>query len=169
MTITKEYINKKYGNANLKRMEEAHSDDMLEHLNDWNSKVFQEVKDQLPIGLENKICVYWFQHFFNRDEKQINKNFTPSIYISDNPDFFNTKDEVDSFNCNWLDIPFPNAKSIQLLGDSDNRIDLVDDAYNWYELFIIINDLMWKYGRLLDIGISSIECAENKICVNWSS
>ena len=29
MTITKEYINKKYGNANLKRMEEAHSDDML--------------------------------------------------------------------------------------------------------------------------------------------
>ena len=159
MTITKEYINKKYGNANLKRMEEAHSDDMLEHLNDWNSKVFQEVKDQLPIGLENKICVSWFQHFFNRDEKQINKNFTPSIFIEGK--------QVDSFNCNWLDVPFPNAKSIEL--SKDNRIDLVDDAYNWYELFIIINDLMWKYGRLLDIGITSIECAENKICVNWSS
>ena len=159
MTITKEYINKKYGNANLKRMEEAHSDDMLEHLNDANSRVFQEVKDQLPIGLENKICVYWFQHFFNRDEKQINKNFTPSIFIEGK--------QVDSFNCNWLDVPFPNAKSIEL--SKDNRIDLVDDAYNWHELFIIINDLMWKYGRLLDIGISSIECAENKICVNWSS
>ena len=159
MTITKEYINKKYGNANLKRMEEAHSDDMLEHLNDWNSKVFQEVKDQLPIGLENKICVSWFQHFFNRDEKQINKNFTPSIFIEGK--------QVDSFNCNWLDVPFPNAKSIEL--SKDNRIDLVDDAYNWYELFILMNDLMWKYGRLLDIGITSIECAENKICVNWSS
>ena len=159
MTITKEYINKKYGNAHLKRMEEAHSDDMLEHLNDWNSKVFQEVKDQLPIGLENKICVSWFQHFFNRDEKQINKNFTPSIFIEGK--------QVDSFNCNWLDVPFPNAKSIEL--SKDNRIDLVDDAYNWYELFILMNDLMWKYGRLLDIGITSIECAENKICVNWSS
>lgn len=159
MTITKEYINKKYGYTNLKRMEEAHSDDMLEHLNDWNSKVFQEVKDQLPIGLENKICVYWFQHFFNRDEKQINKNFTPSIFIEGK--------QVDSFNCNWLDVPFPNAKSIEL--SKDNRIDLVDDAYNWYELFILMNDLMWKYGRLLDIGITSIECAENKICVNWSS
>jgi len=159
MTITKEYINKKYGYTNLKRMEEAHSDDMLEHLNDWNSKVFQEVKDQLPIGLENKICVSWFQHFFNRDEKQINKNFTPSIFIEGK--------QVDSFNCNWLDVPFPNAKSIEL--SKDNRIDLVDDAYNWYELFILMNDLMWKYGRLLDIGITSIECAENKICVNWSS
>ena len=159
MTITKEYINKKYGNANLKRMEEAHSDDMLEHLNDANSRVFQEVKDQLPIGLENKICVSWFQHFFNRDEKQINKNFTPSIFIEGK--------QVDSFNCNWLDVPFPNAKSIEL--SKDNRIDLVDDAYNWYELFILMNDLMWKYGRLLDIGITSIECAENKICVNWSS
>ena len=159
MTITKEYINKKYGYTNLKRMEEAHSDDMLEHLNDANSRVFQEVKDQLPIGLENKICVYWFQHFFNRDEKQINKNFTPSIFIEGK--------QVDSFNCNWLDVPFPNAKSIEL--SKDNRIDLVDDAYNWYELFILMNDLMWKYGRLLDIGITSIECAENKICVNWSS
>jgi len=159
MTITKEYINKKYGYTNLKRMEEAHSDDMLEHLNDANSRVFQEIKDQLPIGLENKICVYWFQHFFNRDEKQINKNFTPSIFIEGK--------QVDSFNCNWLDVPFPNAKSIEL--SKDNRIDLVDDAYNWYELFILMNDLMWKYGRLLDIGITSIECAENKICVNWSS
>jgi hypothetical protein len=89
------------------------------------------------MGLEKKISLGWFMHFFSWM-----KIDTYSVDI-----------KGASFHGNWLDVPYPYADEITLW---DIKRDLPDPCYNWYELFLIINEMMWEGGRCLDIGITSV-------------
>ena len=97
----------------------------------------------------------WFQHFFSWDK-----------------DDFRVKIEGSKFEGDWLDVPFPDATEINLCGYNTRFLN--EPSYNWCELFIIINDLMFRQGRLFDIGITSINHKtasfdERIISVWWSS
>ena len=141
---TQEELWKKYGNywmrhysMNEKDFKEDYlSEDLLKDLNNANHKIFLENFDKIPMGLEKKIHLCWFQHCFSWNQ-------------IDNFHFSKL------FNGNWLEVPFPNAKSISNCGQITQELE--DPCYNWYELFIIMNDLCFKYGRLADFGITSIE------------
>lgn len=132
---------------------ENHCDNWLEHLDEANESVFEENKDLIPMGLEKKISLYFFQHFFNW--KDMDK-YSP-IY----------NQTANAFVGNWLDVPFPYADTIIL--DECATKSLKDDCYNWYELFLILDEMVWENGRVLDIGITSITFDSKIISVYTSS
>jgi len=144
--LTREHLVKKYGESWIMQLEEFHINytnedgDWLYHLNRANRDTFWENEKRIPKGLELKISLYWFQHFF-----------------PENKDSFS----VEGFTGDFLDVPF-NFENIDAIEIGEQSIDLPDSSYNWYELFILMNELMWRTGRVLDIGITSLEVEENK-------
>lgn len=157
--ITRAHLIEKYGRDVVEFIDESHCEDWLELRNKYDHQLFLENYQHIPMGLEKKISLGWFMHFFSwmhMDEYQV-------------------EIEDASFHGNWLDVPFPYAEKITLGGTPIER-DLPDPCYNWYELFLIINDIMWEQGRCLDIGITSL-CMpsmrdirkEKVIQVDWSS
>ena len=155
---TQEELWKKYGNNWMSRYgmsekdfkEDYLGEDLLKDLNNANHKIFLENFDKIPMGLEKKIHLCWFQHCFSWNKID---------------DFHFSK----LFNGNWLEVPFPNATSIECDG---METKLEDPCYNWYELFILMNDIMFRYGRLADCGITNIYMKKDKnkkISFDWGS
>jgi len=158
---TIEELSEKYGKELIEEINESHCDGWLELVNDYDHSFFVRNHQHIPMGLEKKISLGWFMHFFSWMH-------------------MDTFSACESFHGNWLDVPFPYADEITLW---DIKRDLPDPCYNWYELFIIIDEMMWEQGRCLDIGITSVELVrktigENEngypihkkiIEVNWSS
>ena len=161
--LSKKKLHEKYGevwleNYGIDNPNEVIDDEGLKILNDYDHEMLINNFDKIPMGLEKKIHLGWFQHFFSWD-----KIDTYSAEVQG------------GFRGNWLDVPFPYAKSIYVDGYQKFSTQLTDPTYNWYELFIIINDLMFQHGRLLDIGITSVQMKINEkdgtreIKVDWSS
>jgi len=154
---TREELKEKYGknwleNTNIENLDEYLSDEDLKLFNDFDHSMYVEYFDKIPMGLEKKVSLGWFMHFFKWDKTDF------QVCVGD-----------DTFRGNWLDVPFPNAKEINLCGEDTRK--LKDPCYNWYELFLIIDDLMWNQGRMFDIGITSIDydLKTEVISVWWSS
>jgi len=137
--ITREELVEKYGNDFVASMDKSHCVGWLEMRNDYDHKIFVENHHLIPMGLEKKISLGWFMHFFSWMKMD-----TYSVGI-----------EGASFHGNWLDVPYPYADEIVISYPVIKR-DLPDPCYNWYELFLIIDEMMWKGGRCLDIGITSV-------------
>jgi hypothetical protein len=135
---TREELIEKYGQDWIDMVDESTSDGWLKMFNDYKHSYYVENFDKIPMGLEKKVALGWFMHFFNWNDM----------------DAFQVSVDETSFHGNWLDVPFPNATEINLMGNDTRK--LKDPCYNWYELFIIIDDLMWNQGRVFDIGITSI-------------
>lgn len=151
--ITREHLIENYGTDLVESIDESHREDWLELMNHYDHRFFVENYQHIPMGLEKKISIGWFMHFFSWMQM----------------DAYSVEIEGASFHGNWLDVPFPYADEITLY-----RIkrDLPDPCYNWYELFVIINDMMWEQGRCLDIGITGVRMDNNQkrvIVVDWSS
>ena len=146
---TKEDILNRYDIMTMGLIEEG-SPDSLDILNNYNHSFYVKNFNKIPMGLEKKISLGFFQHFFNWDKMN---SF-----------------QVEPFRGNWLDVPFPYAKTICMHNHIiDSTLELKDDCYNWYELFLIMNDMMFRQGRLLDIGITSISFDNKIITLDWSS
>jgi hypothetical protein len=155
--ITREGLIEKYGEDLVESIDESHCENWLEVVNDFDHEMFVENYHLIPMGLEKKISLGWFMHFFSWMKMD-----TYSVGI-----------EGASFHGNWLDVPYPYADEIVLSYPVIKR-DLPDPCYNWYELFLIIDEMMWEGGRCLDIGITNIgiesNSSDNKvISVGWSS
>ena len=146
--FTREFLEDKYGSFRISYIDENHSKDWLESLNNSNKKIYTQNFEKIPMGLNKKVSLYFFQHFFNWDK---------------------TGFQVDNFHGNWLDVPFPNVTHMKYcLG----TIILPDLSYNWYELFIVMDDIMWDTGRVLDVGITSLKPSKDNdkvLEVDWSS
>ena len=108
--------------------------DWLKELSDANHKIFLENYTKMPKGLEKKIHLCWFQHCFNWD--------------NDSYHF------CDLFKGNWSEVPFPNATQINFIDDYAKEFS---NPPNWYEIFLGMNDLLFRFGRLVDFAISGIE------------
>ena len=141
--ITKETLTKKYGDFWFKCVDDNHSEGWINTINQYNQTMYIEEFDNIPMGLEKKISLHWFSHFFNWKKMD-----TYQVSVDGNS----------SFHGNWLDVPFPNSTHIKHCLDFDDRdiTTLKDTSYNWYELFIMMDELMWKSGRVLDIGITDV-------------
>jgi len=121
--------------------------DLLEILNKHNHEILLENYTKIPKGLENEIHLHWFQHCFNWD----------------NDDFH----FCDLFKGNWSEVPFPNVTSISFMSYISKEFDTPP---NWYEIFILMNDILFEYGRLVDFGITSIEYDSKDSTINfWCS
>ena len=55
----------------------------------------------------------------------------------------------------WFVVPFKGATGVTG-GYHIQHLTELETSPNWYELFIIMNDLIWKGGRLIDCAITSI-------------
>ena len=156
--ITREELIKKYGKNLVESIDESHCDGWLELRNNQNHRMFVEHYQHIPMGLEKKISLGWFMHFFSWMKMD-----TYSVDI-----------DGASFHGNWLDVPYPYADHIVVLGNHFiNDQELPDPCYNWYELFLIIDEMMWGGERCLDIGITSVgidhRYTGKAILVGWSS
>jgi hypothetical protein len=154
--FTREFLEEKYGSLVINYIDESHSKDWLDTINKYNEKFFTQNCEKVQLGLNKKVSLHFFQHFFNWDK---------------------TGFQVDNFHGNWLDVPFPNVTHIKHMLDRDDEgtISLPDLCYNWYELFILMDRIMWDSGRVLDIGISGltltndIKLGDNVLIVDVSS
>ena len=135
-------INLKYENQLIKELEEDGT----------NRRFYERIKGDnkfIPMGLEKKINIYWFQHFFYWDEL----------------DHFSFRG---NFYGDWLLVPFPSSKRITL-NDQCER-ELKQESYNWYELVQFINDMVIEGERFHDIGITGMEEWDGEtISIGWSS
>jgi len=159
--ITKESLINKYGSGWFSIVNENCSSGWIDLINNSNHQLYLEQVNILPLGLEKKISLHWFQHFFIHNDW---RRFKVSL-----PDGV-------SFHGNWLDVPFPNSTEIKLSFNyrGEDTITLNDPSYNWYELFIFIDELMWRQGRVLDIGITGLSLKDispsrKVIEIDWSS
>ena len=161
--LCKETLHEKYGkiwlaNYDISNPDEIVSDEDVKVLNDYDHRFLINNFDKIPMGLEKRIHLGWFMHFFTWD-----KIDTYSAEVQG------------GFRGDWLDVPYPNAKSIYVDGYRKFNTQLTEPCYNWNELFIIINDLMFQHGRVHDIGITGVETKWNseanceEIRVTWSS
>ena len=168
--VKKDDLRKTLGHSVLHRVESSSCEDWLDDVNRCNKNAYEKYKDKLATGIERKISLHWFRYFFNRDGYRVDMN-TPYV-------FYNKVSRVDRFN--WLEVPFPQADKIQI-GIETSEIygyhyeDLPEQSYNWYELFLKIDKLMWRQGRCIDIAITSLNSYLNKttgektIVIEWSS
>jgi len=168
--IKKDDLRKTLGNAVVNRVESSSCNDWLDDVNRCNKETYEKHKEKLAMGIERKISLHWFRLFFNKDGYKVDMN-TPRVFAS----------KVSRFNrFNWLDVPFPQADKIQI-GIEQSEIygyhyeDLPERSYNWYELFLLIDKLMWRQGRCIDIAITSLNSylnestGEKTIVIEWSS
>ncbi len=170
--IKKDYLRETFGGVYLNRIDNHHSKDWLDVVNSTNKDFYEKNKKKLSMGIERKISLHWFRYFFNRDSYRVDMN-TPYV-------FYNKVSRVDRFN--WLEVPFPQADKIQIGTDTSDEsgygyhyVDLPEQSYNWYELFLMMNNLMWRQGRVLDIAITSLNSyiskstGEKIIVIDWNS
>ena len=133
-------MNLKYENQLVREIEEDGT----------NQRFYTRIKEDnkfIPMGLEKKINIYWFQHFFYWDEVD--------------------RYSVSGFTGDWLNVPFPRSKKIYL--EDEIVRELKQDSYNWYELVQFINDMLIEQGRFNDIGITSVICDGKELnSQNWS-
>ena len=154
--ITRDNLITKYGKGLVNHLDKTHNNGWLDELNTYNHKYFLEIQKYIPEGLEKKIYLPWFGYLFSKATVGW------------------TEGDCSSFRGNWLDVPFPNADVLIFHGYREQVRDLPDDCYNWFELFVIMNDLMWKQGRIWDISINNVDVdiepdGKRIINVYWSS
>jgi len=164
---------------------------IVEEVKDANSWVYDDIKENnafIPVGLETKINIYWFQYFFKRKSRWDKERKEDEFFVKE-------------FSGDWLDVPYPHAKKIYIeslrnigevhqsdlnrwkrekrwfVKEDNNEVyvfekferELKDDFYNWYELVQYMNDLLIEDGRLVDLGLTNIECVEGEIRIGYST
>ncbi len=139
--FTREFLEDRYGSLVIDIIDESHTKDWIDIINNYNEEFFTQNFEKVPEGLNFKISLHFFQYFFNWDKKGY---------------------KVENFHGNWLDVPFPNVTHIKHFMDRDNR-DMITlpKMCNWYELFIFMDEIMWNSGRVLDIGITSLSLSKD--------
>jgi hypothetical protein len=156
LEITRDKLITEYGKGLVNHFDKTHDDGWLEELNTYNHEYFLEIQKYIPEGLEKKIYLPWFGCLFSGAAD----GWTEGYHSS--------------FRGNWLDVPFPNADVLILHGNHNLGFGLGEDRYNWFDLFVMMNDLMWMQGRLWDISITSVDLniksdGKKIIYVGWSS
>ena len=156
LEITRDKLITEYGKGLVNHFDKTHDDGWLEELNTYNHEYFLEIQKYIPEGLEKKIHLPWFGCLFS----EATVGWTEGFHSS--------------FRGNWLDVPFPNADVLILHGNHNLGFGLGEDRYNWFDLFVMMNDLMWMQGRLWDISITSVDLnirsdGKKIINVGWSS
>ena len=163
LDITRDDLLWKYGGALLRLIDKTHCDRWLDFVNDNNNRECIEsrgVDINIPPSLENNINLYWFMYFFSASDV----GFMVDVEGATTP-FDGT---------NYHDIPFPMAKEIRLMDHEKVYTPAPKGGGSWYDLFLIMNDLMWRGGRILDCAITNVELVTihddyKVIDFNWSS
>ena len=62
---TREELIEKYGQDWIDMVDESTSDGWLKMFNDYKHSYYVENFDKIPMGLEKKVALGWFMHFFN--------------------------------------------------------------------------------------------------------
>ena len=162
--LTKIELISKYGWDVINHIDLSHCENWLELVNKYNDKTFlEDLEDtsiSIPMSLECNINLTWFTYFFSKSDGS-------GGYLAD---MKGTSLPFDGNN--YLDIPYPEAVEIKLWGD--NTKTLPKGGGSWYDLFLIMNDLVWESERCLDICITGIELITGSdgkkfINVTWSS
>ena len=124
-----------------------------------NSSTIVANLDVLPQYMGQKVVMHWFSHTL--PFKRYRDLFRTSITVDNKECEFDFTLPTDSEFCrhnnlsDWFVVPFKDAKRVQLSYLNKHLTEL-ETPPNWYELFIIMNDLIWKCGRHIDIAITGI-------------
>ena len=135
-------------------------DEEIKELLTDSSFTIQANLDVLPECMGAKVYMHWFMHTlpFKKWKEDV---FRTSITVDKKKCEFEFILPTDSEFCrhnnlsDWFVVPFKGAKKVEGGWWNKNSWETKSPP-NWYELFIIMNDLIWKGDRHIDCAITSI-------------